>query len=480
METCGGTPLDGGNPRGGNGSTYTTWWFPGGATGSSAPGETAAEFFPGTYSFQMQYQATADEKISVTIPDADTLLTWQTTNVALNYSGPISYGGSGDSRFFNKPSMELLPGTYTFNFRNGGGYTDLTFAGCTYESSIVVLKLLDSSNNGLDGGFFKYRVGWDPYTDIGTTDGTGTIIYPIDGLLTNTKFNVTYMGASLEKQQNIATDSFVVFNTVPVTAALNDSGGSPLGGATYEYRYGWEPKQPFTGPMELLPVNTRITVTYMGASVEKTQNANTNPDFVFATVPVTAMLNDSGGSSLGGAAFEYRYEWEPKQPFTGPMELLPVNTRITVTYMGASVEKTQNTNTNPNFVFATVPVTAALNDSGGSSLGGATFEYRYEWEPKQPFTGPMELLPVNTRITVSYMGTNVEKTQNTNTNPNFVFQTGSVTSATCTKYRYGYGSYMTYTSPMELLAVSTKFSDADGPDTSATPSSGGTITVTCP
>jgi len=141
LETCGGVPLDGGNPRYGIGSTYTTWWFPGGVTGSSAPGETAAEFFPGTYSFEMQYKATADAKVSVDIPNANTKLTWKTTKVTLNYVGQISYGGAtGDSTWFIKPSMELLPGTYKFHFR-GDGRHDLTISGCEMGGNVVIVSL---------------------------------------------------------------------------------------------------------------------------------------------------------------------------------------------------------------------------------------------------------------------------------------------------------------------------------------------------
>jgi len=55
-----------------------------------------------------------------------------------------------------------------------------------------------------------------------------------------------------------------------------------------------------------------------------------------------------------------------------------------------------------------------------------------------------------------------------------------VTSTNCTLYRYGWGSYMTFTSPMELLPVSTKFADADGPDTTALPISGSSVNVVCP
>ena len=197
---------------------------------------------------------------------------------------------------------------------------------------------------------------------------------------------------------------------------------------------------------------------------------------------MTATLNDSGSHPLGGATFEYHYGWDTKQPFTGPMELLPVNTKITVNYAGASIEKEQNTGVEPDFEFATVPVTAQLLASNGTTdlSSGATFEYRYGWGTKQPFTGPMELLPVNTKITVNYAGTSIEKEQNTGVDPDFIFKTGSVLSTTCTQYRYGWESYMTFTDPMELLAVSTKFKDADGPDTSATPVSGGNISVTCP
>ncbi|HAV77093.1 MAG TPA: hypothetical protein DCX53_07050, partial [Anaerolineae bacterium] len=94
-------------------------------------------------------------------------------------------------------------------------------------------------------------------------------------------------------------------------------------------------------------------------------------------------------------------------------------------------------------------------------------------------TGPTELLPVSTKVKVTYGGTSVEKSQNVATTPHFLFNTGKVTSSTCTKYRYGFGSYMTFTDPMELLAVSTKFSDVNGPDILTTPISGNTVNVVC-
>lgn len=267
-----------------------------------------------------------------------------------------------------------------------------------------------------------------------------------------------------------------------MTAVLKDSATNLISsGVSFEYRYGWGAKMPFSGSMELLPINTKMTVNYMGAAIENEQDANSNPNFVFNTVPVTAVLKDSGGNNLGGASFEYRYGWDAKQPFTSPTELLPVNTKITVNYGGASVEKEQNAGTNPNFVFNTVAVSAVLKDSGGTPIAsGVTFDYRYGWGAYSSFTSPMELLPVNTKITVNYAGASIEKEQNAATNAAFEFQTGSVTSSTCSRYRYGYGSYMTFSSPMELIPVATKFADADGPDVQSTPVAGGTINVNCP
>lgn len=155
METCAGVPLDGGRARYGIGSTYTTWWFPGGNgyTGTSAAGETEAQIFPGTYSFEMQYEATSDAKLSVVVPDSDSTLTWQTTNVTIDYPGSVSYGGPvGDSTWFKQTSapasVELLPGTYTFHFRDigavPGATIDLTFSGCGFTApalgSVTIVK----------------------------------------------------------------------------------------------------------------------------------------------------------------------------------------------------------------------------------------------------------------------------------------------------------------------------------------------------
>ena len=471
-----GDPLDGGTVRFGIGG-----WPVIGTTGDDAPGTVHRELFAGNYNFRMSYNHGTEQKNA----NINTPVIFQTALVDLQFSGNIQHKVGGWPTYSGP--TEMLPINHGFGF-TGCGYPrqEVFFtptAGTVFDKSMVFATFNDSDGAGQAGGEFDYRFGWGSYMSLGTSPSNGLLTSLIDGIHGNTKFRVSYAGGTTgDAEQNIATDSCVEFATVPVTAVLNDSSNTPLGGATFEYRYGWGSKMPFNNPMELLPINTKITVHYGGTAIEKEQNANSNPDFVFTTVPVTAVLNDSSGDPLGGATFEYRYGWGSKQPFTGPMELLPVNTKITVHYGGAAIEKEQNTNSNPNFVFNTVAVTAELLDSTGGVLSGsATFEYRYGWGSYQSFSSPTELLPVNTKIRVSYAGGTMGDTeQNVGSNAHFSWQTGKVISdsGTATHYRYGFGTYYAFTDGMELLPLSTKFKfNDDTPEASHNVLSGATINI---
>ncbi|MDV7400677.1 hypothetical protein RZS08_55185, partial [Arthrospira platensis SPKY1] len=102
---------------------------------------------------------------------------------------------------------------------------------------------------------FKYRFGWGSYTDIGTDNTGNGLWFLLDGYPGNTKVNCTYLGASVEKQQNVQTNPLFIFNTVLVTADLKDSNGNPLTASSWDYRYGWGSYAPFTNTgMEMLPV----------------------------------------------------------------------------------------------------------------------------------------------------------------------------------------------------------------------------------
>jgi len=131
LETCDHTGLAGGKVRYGKGSAYTTRWV----TGSTdSNGNLHAELFPGEFSFEMQYKATAEQKMNQVLPGASPLV-WTTTAVTLVNSGggAISYGGTGgDNTYFVPPTMELLAVTnLNVHFRDpGGGVVQLTWGPC--------------------------------------------------------------------------------------------------------------------------------------------------------------------------------------------------------------------------------------------------------------------------------------------------------------------------------------------------------------
>ena len=476
LQKCDGTPLNGGHPRYGPGSSYWTSHWPNPNTGWSAPGETSAELFQGTYSFDMQYQGTSDQKMNITVPDNGIKLVWNTSVVTLNYPGSISYGGStGDSRWFNKPSMNLLPGTYMFHFR-GAGRTNIVIAGCHTAGTPIFVQLQDSYGNGLKGASFKYRFGWGSYTMIGT-DNTGFgLVYFLPGTPTKTKVRVIYKGASIEKQQNVQNNPIFIFNTVKVTASLNKPAAakctSTLPADKWKYRHGWGGYMAFNNSgEEVLPVKTKVRVYYKGASLEKEQNVGSNAHFNFYTKQVTAKLNNSGGTKINtGVNFKYRYGWGSYSTFNSPEFMLPVKTKMRVYYKNASYEKEQNVATNEHFVFNTVSATGILNNHDNSStLPASNWQYRHGWGSYMGFTNTgVEILPVKTKVRVYYAGSSVEKEQNLAVNPSFTFNTSKVTvqcpscgSTPTYDYRYGWGTWYNlgtnYTVNKELLPVKTKF-----------------------
>lgn len=247
LETCDGTPLDGGHPRYGAGSNYGTSHWPNGNTGWSAPGETSAEMFQGTYSFDMQYQGTSEQKISQTVPDGGASFTWVTTKLTLNYPNQISFGGgSGDSRFFNKPSMELLSGTYKFHFRNSGGERrDISISGCeiTLSCALLCVKQSDGTTGQPGVSFIYQEHGHGPDQAVpGTTNADGYLLHCIDMVSESNK--VRYIpsyehitGVRMDPYPATAT-SATCWTMVNLGVELLDACGDRINGAspvvTYE------------------------------------------------------------------------------------------------------------------------------------------------------------------------------------------------------------------------------------------------------
>ena len=304
--------------------------------------------------------------------------------------------------------IELLPGNYIFRL-DGNQTGSITISGCDFGGTPIYMQLQNSLGSGLTDADFQYRFGWGGYTTIGTDLSGVGLWYFLPGNAGNTKVKVTYNGASKEMQQNVQSNPMFIFNTVNVTADLGSSVNTDLtAGATWQYRFGWGSYSSFD--------------------------------------PV------------------------------GGIELLPVNTKVKVTYEGASLEKQQNTRSNSQFHFQTELVKAVLRASDGMTdlTAAATFQYRYGWgsyNTLDPMAGK-ELLPVNTKVKVSYDGASLEKQQNVSSDATFYFHTVNVTARLLEsdnatditgsanwQYRYGWGSYTSIGDPatgVELLPVNTK------------------------
>ena len=78
-----------------------------------------------------------------------------------------------------------------------------------------------------------------------------------------------------------------------------------------------------------------------------------------------------------------------------------------------------------------------------------------------------ELLPQSYKIRLTHKGATNETTQNVATDPVYIFQTGKVNCATCTKYYAG--GWQTFSDGMQMLPGEYKFRFNDGtPETKYT------------
>ena len=392
LETCAdGTPLNGGNPRYGIGGTYGTWWFPGGATGSSAPGETAAEFFPGTYSFQMQYKATADAKISVVIPDNDTLVTWKTTKVTLLHSGSITYGGTdGVSTSFTKPSMELLPGTYAFRF--SGYLTQLSISGCSMTKSVIILKLKDHAGIGLAGGTARggYGTSYGTWFVPASTDANGLLLVVQDGLQTTMSYEMRFNNTTQVKTQDVSLNSVFDFHTNLLTLRLEtcaDStpldGGNPRYGIGGTYTTWWFPggktgsSAPGETTAEFFPGTYSFQMQYKATADAKLSVVIPDEDTLLTWQTTKVTLGYNGLISYGGATGDSTWFTKPSMellPGTYKFNFRPDN-RIDLTISGCSFTKSYVLLTVKDENGNGVPggkATPAYGGSWGAMLPGAT------------------------------------------------------------------------------------------------------------
>ena len=443
LQKCDLTGLTGGTVRWGYGATWGTSYFPA-PNSTNASGETCAEFFPGTYSFEMNYQSTAQVKGSVVIPNANTILTWTTTKVILAWAYDIAYGGSGDSRYFNKPYMELLPGTYNFNFRSpsGSNYIALTFSGCTYDNKPVLVRLINSSGAGLSGGIVNYYISSTVYG--GITNASGNLFLLLPASATSAYFSMNYNFGNYTIYQNIVTTPTVVFQTKNVVMELRDNLGALLSDATNLSYYQYATNTFSAGvtlggvaTMQLLPGSYYFNMQFNSGRMTIYQNIGTTPIVTFQTKKVDLELRDHVGALLSDATNLSYYQFTTAifaggvtLGGTATMQLLPGSYYFNMQFKSGRMTIYQNIGTTPTVTFQTKKVDLELRDHNGDLLSDATGLTYYQFETATfaggvtvGGTATMQLLPGNYYFNIAFNSGRSSIYQNIGTTPTVTFTT---------------------------------------------------------
>ncbi len=344
LKTCTGIGLSGGKIMY-RGSISPGTWFTFGWTGDD--GKVSRELFPGKYWFQAQYKQTKAEKQQDVA--SNPVVTFTTTSVTLWFSGKIEYLGkisTGTWFTFTKPTMEMLPGTFTFRFAGKDRYKlSLDISGCSVEKSIIIAELLDHVGKGIEGGVAKYAPGGS-WLYLGTTDSNGVICKAFDGKFGYVKVRMTYNQGSQQKTQYQPTNSIYTFRTVQAVIKLIDHAGNGLpGGAVWQGGGYWQ----FHGytdsngelKLEMFPGTYKFKMVYNYGSQIKWQDISS--PVVFQTVAVKARLQDHLGNGIkGGLACYAQGRWismgtTGSDGNTAAVELLPGTYKFRMSYMGKSV-----------------------------------------------------------------------------------------------------------------------------------------------
>lgn len=288
-----------------------------------------------------------------------------------------------------------------------------------FQTTAVTVKLLNEAGTSeLPADASYYAGGWKSF---GTTQTTATM----ELLPTTYPFRVSYLGTSIQKNQNVATDPVVKFNTKVVMVKLLSSGGSELAADASYYASGWKTFGTTTSTLELLPTTYPFRVSYLGASIQKNQDINIDPVVVFNTVPVTFKLLSSTNFELPAEGAFYASGWKPfgDGTITEVAELLPTTYPFRVTYGGASIQKNQNVATDPVVIFKTKLVTMKLVNAIGIELPGSSQYYASGWKTfgGGTTTTTMDLLPTTYSFKVTYNGAGLQKNQNVDVDPLVVF-----------------------------------------------------------
>ncbi|MAT39641.1 MAG: hypothetical protein CL946_08550, partial [Ectothiorhodospiraceae bacterium] len=245
------------------------------------------------------------------------------------------------------------------------------------HSATVTVKLIDHNGSLITtgGATLSYHDG--SWTNLGTS-ATGE--WSVTSAAGSVTYKMTYNNGSQQIVEPISTDP-VIFQTVAVTPALKNSGGTALGGGTVKFhQITWKNWAGAANTAdELLPGKYTFKMTYNNGSQQIVETVGgTTHEVLFTTVTVTPSLKDSDGAALAGGTVKFhQITW---QNWTGlantANELLPGKYTFRMTYNNGSQQIVQTVaGTDDEVPFVTVSVTPALKDSDGNLVAGGTVQY---------------------------------------------------------------------------------------------------------
>jgi hypothetical protein len=399
-----------------------------------------------TLSLRMTYEYGTQTKSNVSISN-DTIV-FQTVNAQIqlqNSSGNLIDTGSvqyyaGAWRILGTTtngvaSKELLPGNYTFRMTYAYASKDKqqdvgTNATVIFQTVNANVQLQNSQGSLMDQGSVQYYSG--AWRDFGnTTNGIA-----IKELLPNSyTFRMTYAFATKDKQQDLNSNTVVVFQTVKSTVQLQNSQGNFIDQGTVQYYSGaWRDFGITSSGIttkELLPNSYTFRMTYAFASKDKQQDVSISPTVIFQTVNTTIQLRNSQGNLIDqGTVQYYSGAWRDFGTTTNGIstkELLPNSYTFRMTYAFASNDKQQDVGTNNTVTFSTVNATVQLQNSQGTFIDQGTVQYYSgAWRDLGVTSSGIatkELLPNNYTFRMTYAFASNDKQQNIGTNATVLFKT---------------------------------------------------------
>jgi hypothetical protein len=319
-------------------------------------------------SLRMTYEYGTQTKSGITVKN-DTTIIFQTKNVAVNLqtstgnpldTGTVQYDAGGWKDFGTTSNgvvtKELLPINYIFKMTYNNASNEKKQ---NIDSSVVVLfqtvnavvQLQNNQGSLMDTGTVQYNAGgWKPFGI--TTNGIAS-----KELLANQyNFRMTYAYANKDKQQDIGTNSTVVFQTVNAIVQLENSQGILLDTGTVQYNSGgWKNFGTTTNGIaskQLLSNQYNFRMTYAFINNDKVQNLDSSNTVNFSTVLCTVRVINSSGQVVNNAVVTYNAGGFKAFGTTvngiTTKELLPANITFKAQSGKTTQTKAQDITTNPN------------------------------------------------------------------------------------------------------------------------------------